>query len=346
MKNILFVIAFMVVFAFASVKSEPMYKKINFQIKIGAYQLNGFEKITIDKSQQMLSHSCFITIPGMVRGVPVKIEEKIKRGDEVEIKLGYDGVLQTEFKGFLKAIYPGSPMRLECEDSTYQFRRLIGSKILKNVDTKAILNYVLNEVNPQLSKPFILKTDISGYKWDKFAIHEETGYEVLDRLRKESGLTIYAKENELHCHLAYTEKTGKCVYEFVRNIERTDDLQYMKAQDAKVLIRVIGRTSKGAKVETEVGERGGSVVTLQRPTISEKETLEGIGREELKKMTFDGYRGKIKGWLVPFCTVGYSVKIVDEEYPDLQGVFYVIAQKLEVSKAGCVRTVTPGFRVG
>lgn len=331
---------------FLSFKVEAMYK-MDFDISIGNYQLQILDKVTIETSQELLSNSCKISIPGMVGNVAIQMEDRIKRGDVVVVKLGYDGALETEFKGYLKAIYPGSPMVLECEDSVYLFRKDIKSKILKNASVKTILEYVLNEVNPQLSTPFKLVSDLSSdsYKWDSFVIHNATAFEVLDKLRQESGLMIYARDNELHYHLAYTQKAGEVIYDFAVNIEDTDDLKYVVAADAKVKINVVGKTSKGAKIEVHSGEAGGDERTIQRPTISDKTTLENIAKQERLKLTYDGYRGDIRGWLIPYCTTGYSAKIRDAEYPARAGTYYVQGTKVEFSKAGGVRIVSLGGRL-
>jgi hypothetical protein len=325
-----------------------MYNMV-FEITIGIYKLyklSALERVSIERSQSLMSKSCRITVPGMIRGMSLDIEEKIKRGDEVTVKLGYDGVLKTEFTGYLKAIYQGSPMVIECEDSIYQTRRPIQSKVLKNVTVKEILEYVLSEINPKIKTPFVLKTDVSGYKWDRFVIYDTTGYEVLDRLKKESGLMIYANGNEIHCHLAYTEKTGQCTYDFNKNIrEASKELKYVKAIDKKVLVKIEGRTPKGGTLEVEAGEKGGSVVTLDRPTINDRETLENIAKEELKRLSFDGYSGSIKGWLLPFCDVGFSAKIVDKDYPEREGIYYVTGTQVVFSKDGGVRTINLGVKL-
>jgi hypothetical protein len=305
--------------------SKDVYK-LDYEITIGSYTLQALDKVEIETSQELLSDQCKISVPGMVAGRAIQIEDKIKRGDAVTVRLGYNGGLKTEFKGYLRAIYPDNPMVLECEDSAYLFRKAVKSKVLKNVSVGQILNYVLSEVNPQIKTPFKLVTDLSGadYKWESFTIHNATGYEVLDKLRQESGLMIYAKDSELHYHLAYTQKTGQVVYDFGVNIETTNDLKYVRAEDAKVKVTVVGRTKKGAKVEAEFGEQGGDAITLQRPTISDKATLEKIAQEETKKLSYDGYRGEIQGWLIPFCATGYTAKIRDPDYREREGSYYVL----------------------
>lgn len=347
MKNNIFKVGIFGFLLCVSLTVNAMFT-LDYEVSIGSYNLKGLESVKIETSQDLLSDQCMITIPGMIRGMPYKVEDKIKRGDLVTVRLGYNGSLKTEFQGYLKAIYPESPMKLECEDSVYLFRRKIKSVILKNVSVHGILNYVLKEVNPQLTEPFTLVSDISkdSFKWEKFTINNATGFEVLDKLRTESGLMIYARNNELHAHLAFTQNAGVEVeYDFARNIEETNDLKYIKSQDAKVKVVVVGRTAKGAKVEGEAGESGGEIRTIQRPTISEKTTLENIAREELKKITYDGYRGAIVGWLLPYCNTGYAAKIIDADYLERAGKYYVTGTKVEFSRNGGIRTVSLGFRL-
>lgn len=335
-------------FALLTIIPATAMFSLDFDITIGRYQLQALEKVNIETSQELLSDSCIITLPSMVAGRAIRVEDKIKKGDPVTVKLGYNGELKTEFKGYLKAIYPESPMRLECEDSAYLFRKVVKSKILRNVSIKEILEYVLSEVNPQLSQPFGLVSDLSNnsYKWDAFTIHNATGFEVLDKLRQESGLMIYVRDNKLHYHLAYTEITGQVIYDFAENIEVTSNLKYVSGQDLKTRVIVVGRTAKGTKVEGEAGESGGDVITLQRPTVSDKTTLENIAREELKKLSYDGFRGNIDSWLVPYCTTGHSCLIRDKEYPLREGRYYAVGTQVEFSQNGGFRSVAIGARLG
>jgi len=338
---------FALIFVCAALTANAMFS-LDYEIEIGAYKLKGVESVKIETSQDLLSDFCQITIPGMIRGIPYKVEDKIKRGDQVTVKLGYDNGLKTEFKGYLKAIYPENHMKLECEDSVYLFRRKVASKVLTNVSVKKILEYVLSQVNPQIATPFTLVTSLSAdsFKWEKFTIHNATGFEVLDKLRQESGLMIYARDSTLQVHLAFTENAGVNVtYDFEKNIEDTNELKYVKAQDIKTKVVVVGRTKKGAKLEGEAGESGGDVRTIQRPTISDKSTLENIAKEELKKLSYDGYKGEIISWLTPYCTTGYAAKVIDKDYPERAGKYYVMGTKIEFSQNGGIRTVSLGFKL-
>lgn len=320
--------------------------KMDYEVTIGSLKLNGLESVTVESSADLLSDVCTITLPGAQYNKAYDIEGKIKRGDAVSVKLGYNGQLHQEFSGYLKSIHPNTPMKLECEDSAYLFRKSITDKQFKKTTAVDVLQYVVEQVNKQLSeKKITLKTDLKGMQFDSFTIVRSNGYQVLEKLKQETGLGIYCRGDELHCHLLYTEKRGEVAYDFAKNVEDSDDLEYVKAADKVVQVKVIGRTKKGANVEATAGEAGGDVRTYQRPTISDKATLGKIADQELKKLSFDGYKGAVKGWLMPVVEIGYSAKLVDKEYPERQGSYYVNAVKTEFSKSGGCRTVTLGVKV-
>jgi len=321
--------------------------KMDYEISIGDKKLRGLESVTIESSADLLSDKCTIAVPGQYYNKAYKVEDKIKRGDKVVVRLGYDGKLKTEFEGYLKSIHPNTPMKLECEDSAFLFRKSIKDKQFVKTNVAAILQYVIDQVNSQVSasQKMHLVTDMSGVQFDKFTIVQANGYQVLDKLKSETGLSIYCRGQELHCHLLYAKKTGDVAYDFTRNIEESSDLEYVKKEDVKVRVKVVGRTKKGANLEVEVGETGGDVRTFQRPTVSDKATLETIANQELKKLSFDGYKGAIKGWLLPFCAIGYSAKVTDKDYPEREGRYYVNAVKTEFSSSGGRRTVTLGIKV-
>lgn len=324
---------------------DPMFQ-LSSEVRIGTYQVRGFEAITIERTVDQLADVATITLPSTVYNAALQVEDKIKRGDKVSIRLGYDDDRQTEFTGYLKSIHPNAPMRLECEDAIYLLRKPVKDKSLKKTNVKAILAYVVEQINGQLSEESVrLVSELDGLHFDSFTIIRSTGYEVLDKLKQETGCAIYMRGTDLHAHLAYTEKTGEVTYDFARNIEVGSDLEYVRVADRPMQITVVGRTKKGAHVEVKVGEKGGDSRTFQRPNVSDRVSLEIIGKEELKKLSFDGYKGTIRAWLAPMVTTGYSAKILDAEYPAREGTYYVSGVKTEFSASGGRRTVALGIKL-
>lgn len=318
-----------------------------YDIQIGDYHLKGIESVKVESSIDLLADQCTIVLPGSAYNKAYQLEDKVKRGDAVLVRLGYNDSLKDEFKGYLKSIHPNNPMKLECEDSIYLFRKPIKDKHFKKTTATVIARYIIDQINAQLpaSQKMLLVTDLTGFQFDKFTIVNATGFQALQTLKEQTGGSIYCRGRNLHFHLAYTEKRGQVTYDFAKNIEESDDLEYVKAEDVRTRIKVIGQWKKGEKIEVEVGEEGGNQITLKRPNITDKASLTKLANQELKRVCYDGYKGAIKGWLTPFCGIGYSATIIDADYKERAGSYFVNAVKTEFSREGGRRTVTLGIKV-
>ncbi len=319
---------------------------MNYAVRIGTATLKGVDSITINSTASQLSDLCTITLPGMLYNQGYSIEGRVKRGDRVVVELGYNGILRTEFAGYLKSVHPNAPMKIECEDSAYLFRKPIKDKQFGKTTVVAILDYVVGQINAQLKGPKIrLVAGAGGMQFDKFTIVRANGYEVLEKLRQETGLAIFFRGDVLHCSLLYAEKAGDVVYDFARNVEESDGLEYVRAEDVKVRVKVTGQGKKGKTVVVETGETGGELRELRRPAVSDKDTLAAIGQQELKSLSYDGYKGALKAWLLPVCAIGYTAKVMDAAYPERAGSYYVNAVKTEFSSGGGRRTVGLGIKL-
>lgn len=320
------------------------------EVTIGQHRLASVESVEIESSQSFLADRCSIKVPSQVRGKAYNLEGKLKRGDKVTVKLGYNNDLRTEFQGYVKHLRPNSPFEIECEDALYLFRKPITNKILKTATAPGIAQYVVDEINKQVATTDKIKlvTDFKGFEFSKFAIHEANGFEVLDKLRQETGLAVFMRGNDLHLHLLYTYKpaNGDVKYDFARNVRDTTNLEYQNASDAQIFVKVIGRDAKGKKIEGTAGEKGGDVRTIQRPTVSTPKTLQDIAEQTRKGLIYTGYKGSINGWLLPYCEVGYTAKIVDPDYAEREGKYYVSGVRTTFNGSqGGVRNVQLGIKI-
>lgn len=328
------------------------------EIVIGQHRLASVESVEIESSQSFLADRCSIKVPSQVRGRAYNLEGKLKRGDKVTVKLGYSNDLRTEFQGYVKHLQPNSPFEIECEDALYLFRKPIANKILKATTAPAIAQYVVDEINKQVATTDKIKlvTDFKGFEFTKFAIHEANGFEVLDKLRQETGLAVFVRGSDLHLHLLYKYKpsidlsgnkvSGDVKYDFTRNVRDTTHLEYQNANDAQIFVKVIGRDAKGKKIEGVAGEKGGDVRTIQRPTVSTPKSLQDIAEQTRKGLIYTGYKGSINGWLLPYCEVGYTAKIIDPDYSEREGKYYVSAVRTTFNGSqGGVRNVQLGIKI-
>ncbi len=317
-----------------------MYR-MSWNIKIGGYRLKMVEKVSIKRSVELLADTATVTLPATVFNKTISIEDKIKVGDAVEIELGYNDDLKTEFKGYLKAIKTdGGSLTLELEDDIYLFRKSVKDEEMKDASVKKILENICSQVGG-----FSVSCDYD-FSYDKFVINNATGYDVLKKIQDEASPNIYLKDKVLHVHPQYAEIFGEARYDFGKNIEREGtDLKYKSEDERKFLIVVEGTDETGATVSVEKGTTGGDKMTLKLPGVSSKSSLEQKAQSVLEQKVYTGYEGSFQTWLVPYVDAGYKVAITDPDYEIKNGTYYVISVETTFSKDGGVRKVTLGKRL-
>ena len=63
---------------------------MQYDIQIGEYRLGMLDKVEIHKSVEQLADTAVITLPASQYNKALQVEDKLKRGDSVIIKLGYE----------------------------------------------------------------------------------------------------------------------------------------------------------------------------------------------------------------------------------------------------------------
>jgi hypothetical protein len=321
---------------------------INWDIKIGNFKLAMVETVTITRDVELLSDTAIIELPATAYNKALDIESKIKRGDDVVIKIGYDDDIKnlpTEFSGFLESITSdGGSLKINCEDGIFLYRVALKDTELLNADVKTVLTHVNKEVSAHYParKAFNLSCDYA-FTYDKFVINAATGYDVLKKIQEEAKPNIYLKENTLHVHPQYSEIFGKVVYDFAVNVE-TSNLKYKDDKDRKFIIEIEASGKDGKVQKFTAGTTGGDKVTIKANT-TDPDSLKKLAEEELKKRVYTGYEGDFTAWAQPFCDAGYKAFIKDADYEFKNGVYYVPGITLKMSKEGIERTVRLGKKI-
>jgi len=316
---------------------------INWKIQIGNYKLLMLDSATITKSVEQLSDTAEIVLPGACFNKAIEVEDKIKRGDVVTIKAAYnaqdDSDYKLEFSGYLESITTDDgSLKLMCEDGIFKFRKPIANKVFKKPDVTDILNYICKQIGG-----YTLSCDYS-FKYDKYVIHNTTGYDVLKGIQEESKANIYLKDNVLHVHPQYKEIFGTAAYSFQYNIEKSE-LEYRNEEDRPFEVNVEGKGKDGKIIRVTAGRKGGDSETIKRYGISDIPSLTKIAEEAAKIKSYTGYSGNFTGWLVPYCDAGYKVSIADEDYEYKDGNYYALKVETKLSQAGGERTITPGAKI-
>lgn len=263
------------------------------------------------------------------------------RGTEVTIKFGYNEDLKTEFVGFVREITTNdSSLKIHCEDALFLFRKGIPDAELKPASLKEVAQYVVDNVDGS----YTLNCDY-GINYEKFTIHQATGYDVLKKIQEETKANVYFDtENKiLHIHPPYLEKGGEVLYSMQHNIE-TSSLEFKNKLDYKVEVTVESTDINGVVHKVTVGTTGGDKVTLKVGSMDEA-SMEEIANAQLKKLRAARYEGSFDGWLIPFVKPTYSARIKDADYPDKEGSYYVKSVTTSISESGGKRTITPGIKL-
>jgi hypothetical protein len=316
-----------------------MLYNLTWHITLGSYRLLMIDSVEITRSVEQLSDTAIITLPGSVFNKALEIENKIKRGHSVVIKLGYNDELTTEFEGYIEAIETNDDsLTIKCEDGIYQLRKPVENIEFTNPDVSDVLNYVLDQIGG-----YTLQCDYQ-FKYDKFTILNATAYGVVKKIQEETKANVYLKGTVLHVHPQYKELFGEAAYSFQQNIE-SSELEYRRAEDRKTEVVVEGKGKDGKVIRETAGIKGGDTITIKIDGVSDPASLKVMAEEQLKTKSYTGYSGSFTGWLIPLCDAGYKVSISDDDYEYKDGSYYVLEVVTTFSKAGGTREIKIGMKL-
>ena len=299
-----------------------MYYNLDWEIKFKTgskvYNLGMLLECEIEKNVENLADVAVITLPEAVLNQALKVKDKIGRGSEVTIKAGYNGDLKTEFIGFVRDITTDGSLKIHCEDALFLFRKGIKDKMFKTTSVKQIADYVCSEIGEGYK--VICDYDLN---YEKFVIHQATGYDVLQKLQEETKANVYfnTEKKELHIHPPFTEKGGYVIYCMQKNIEKSS-LEYKKAIDRKFELTIEKTKKDGTVVTEKIGQSGGETKTLKVGSLDAK-SVKMRAEAEFKEFASDRYEGSFDTWLIPYSEPTYSAKIVDFDYPEQSAIYYV-----------------------
>lgn len=322
-----------------------MYYDIDWHIEFTTNnkrtQLVMMAECEVISSVDNLADTATIVLPEAVMNTVLNFEGKVKRGTGVIIKMGYDGDLKTEFVGYVKDITNSdNSLKILCEDALFLFRVGIPDVELKPTSVNDILQYVITNIDS--SYTLVSTYDIN---YEKFTIHQATGYDVLKKIQSETKANIFfnTEKKELHIHPPYISKGGEVFYSMQKNIENSS-LEYNNKLDTKVEVTIESTDIKGNVQSVTSGTTGGNKITLKVGAM-DTASMNKIANAELLKNSAAGYEGSFDTWLIPFVQPTYSARIKDEDYPEKTAYYYVKSVTTNLSASGGKRTIVPGIKL-
>lgn len=276
-----------------------MFSLEAFEITIGSFKLKRINEVRIESSWKNMTDTCTIKIPRNIKLGGKKLTDLIKVGDAVTVKLGYDGQLREEFKGYLTHIKSTTPVELQCEDEMWQLKKGSYTQSWSNASLDDVLKAVMG--NRQYET-------LGSITLGKFTINKATPAKVLEEINKTYGLKSFFRKGVLMVGKVYAAGVPKHSLNFQRNVV-SNNLEYRSAEEVKIKVNAISIQKDGKKLEKQLGDSDGEERTLHYFGITNVKDLEDKAKIQMSLLKFDGYRGTVVTFGTPNIEHGDIVKL-------------------------------------
>lgn len=314
---------------------------LDCNITVGKYRFDGVSEVQIVNSRKQLGNTASIKLPNKWSGK--FLCNVIQGGDEVSIKLGYNGELCEEFIGYVKDVAFNTPVEIQCEDEFYTLKRIKPTATsFKSTTLKDVLKHLV---------PSITLIDIPEVTLVNFQVYANKSVMfALQQLRDSYGLEMYFKDKKLFAGVPLTEKSSVksevVIYDLERNVI-DPKLNYRRKEDVKIRVNAISITPDNKILKKEVGDDNASTnLTLHFYGITSEAELQRQAEEKLKVMKYDGFDGSLTTFGLPYIEPGMIAKITDKRFDGArEGKYFCDAVTTSFGISGFRREVKIGRRL-
>lgn len=322
---------------------------LNCRILIGDISFNFVHEVEIESSVQELTDTALIR---QGKKVYVKragdwqvkpIYEIIKRGDAVEIYLGYDGIERLEFKGYVRQVHPKVPLEIECEDEMFVLKnKTVTPKVFKGGNVSDVIKHIA-----------------PGYTYDifdsalggTFAIDRDapTAVKVLEKIEEVYGLRSFFRLTNgtpiLVVGKAYSSEsqTGvdPVIYRLNENVVE-NNLEFVSRNDLQIKIEASSLQANGKKLKAKfTGDKDGDTKSFTVPGLTQTQ-LEAEAKRLYDNSKVDRFDGDITSFGIPFIQKAATAKVIGTEYEVTETTNYVDSVSTKFGVSGFRRTITLG----
>lgn len=319
------------------------------EITIGDYKFTRCASVVIEKSINLVASTAIIVVPTSAvlvsNGERTTIEtaQLVTAGMPVTIKLAYQGVYnEVEYTGFVKVVNYKVPLEIECED-IYPLRKKNINKAWPSTTLKNVMTEIVSGTGIELSQ------DLPDITMAPYSIKNANGAFALQKLKDDFGLTVYInEEGKLYAGLAYTKITGEVNYTLTGdnvNVIDADDLKYHRKEDVVLKVKAIGVSGDNSRTEVEIGDKDGELRTLFFYNITSKADLIRLATQEMNKLKFDGFEGKLVTFLIPRAVPGMKAVMMDNRFDARSGSHFIESVKTTWGTHGARREVELGIKL-
>ena len=336
---------------------------LNSDITIGAFHFRGVNEVVISSSMHSITGTATIKIPALARITKddkrntesVVTGEQFKDGDAVIIKLGYNGTMATEFKGFVKRRDMNMPLEIACEGYSWLLRRNKVNISKTAVPAKDLLSAAIAGIDSKY--PITIQCELDC-EFNNVQVNG-TGLDVVNKIVEYTdgaAACFFIEPDVLWCGLVKTPyskgtdklKRGKVQYRLGYNVFKNNTLKKRTTEDDPVQVKYSKKTAAGTQQSqtSDVFKKFARSHSKILNQIKESPALKALANEKAYSMNYAGYEGAVQTFLVPYVSPGYLAELTDNTQPDRNGQYLVESVETHFGVAGARRKVELGVLVG
>ena len=261
----------------------------------------------------------------------------IKENDKVDLLLGYNGRNTRRFKGFVKRVIQGIPVKVECEGYAYLLYDVIFNKSYASVTVKQLLTDLCNGTEIKLS------SEIPNIPLTNVRFKNATGLQVLEWLHNECKLAVYFNFDELYVGTLFGKTQQTVKLRIGWNTIKDDDFKQREVdKNVKIVIREKSAKGEVKRTKSDLAKYSNEKDIKVKAGIP-SELLKQIANRLQTKSNYNGYQGDIELFLEPTFNKGFVASIDGFKYPEKSGKYFVEALKGSFGKSGGRQTITLSF---
>lgn len=307
------------------------------KILIDKYIVESITEATVESSWAKFTDLATIKMPRKMSfdGTQVVCKNYFKTGQAIVVNLGYNQQVFRRFSGYISKVYDTVPFQIDCQDQMWKLKQNSITKTWKDIK----LERLLAEIVPG-TKIKSVEVTISV-----FGVEFLNAVQCLDKLREEWGLYTFFRNGVLTCGLQYDNETAK-THEFWFKFNKdkhdgqglvlTNKLTFRNKTDVKIKVRAINIHADNTRTSVELGDKDGQEVTIHFYNEKDAE-LSKVAQRRLSEMHYDGYSGSFETFALPVVHHGDIVKLVDFDYPERDGSYWVDEVKTTYSGSNGIK---------
>lgn len=299
---------------------EIKFLKTNHREAFSIYRVSS---VNIEKSWKLICGKAEIVLPRNIKDFDkYKVKEIFRRGDQVEIYLGYDGKLYKRFFGYIDRVSTDIPVTIKLEDEMWKLKQIEVNFSHKDIKLKEFIKKIVGNF------PIDIDADVTlgAVRFSKVKFGE-----VLNKLQSDFSLYSFIRNGKLTIAKPYSDVQDEVpVFDLERNCS-DNSLNYLSKEDR--LIKIIGQSmqevakaikkgQKDKKLKFEFGDAEATEKINWTFNVRTAKELETAVKKMYNDKKRDGFDGKFTTLgLIPL-QHGQKLQLQSSLYGDRNGTYY------------------------